>query len=782
MLTQSVVRVLMASLSILALSEIAFSRSFSVKAPQPWVRTVNSSFETPNQSDAISSTRLLEDVQVKLGERTVDRYYHYVTSINNASGLEDLSQLRFYFEPSYQQLTIHFVRIRREGQTIDVLRPSEIKMIQQEEDLDQQQYNGTQAALIFVNDLRVGDIVDYAFTVKGENPILGGRFAETFYLAESYPIREVVLRLLSPSRRPLAIKNDNTTLAPSQQVIGEDTEYLWYQKDVAPISGDDYTPSWFSAYPRITVSEFQRWSDVVDWALPFYRLPLVTDADLKLKIEKWKSDAANPEDQAVLALRFVQDEIRYLGIELGRYSHQPTLPEKVFKRRFGDCKDKSLLLSTIYNAMGFEAAPALVNTRARADVESWQASPFAFDHVIVRAHINGKTYWFDPTISYERGSLDYYNPPLYARSLVLRPGTKELESIPVPKSSAGSIEAVESYSRQNPQLPILLTVTTTYRGLNANEMRYEIATSSLSGLGRSYLNYYAEYTPQISADGPPVVEDDEKTNTIVLKEKYSIAELWKESRHRFLAEKISPELSKPRVSQRTMPLRVAYPLWIRQTILIDLGPGYYLPPGTDVFLDDAMRFEYRYSKNGDQLRMDYSLQTFAEAVPVEKVQQHLALLDKAQEFVGFELTDRSVAVAYTTNTGSVRAAAWIVLLLGVCGVGGFLFWLVRSQLRRPSKGFVEALNPRVGTAPESAIRVTSEQQLHEALLQHRCRCGHHSYDPNSPPPRERLTYDAKRLIVIHLMCPICKYNDELYAYFEAEERMESQRLGEQLGL
>lgn len=767
-------RFFIGSILLLFISQIAVSqRPFSIRPAQPWVRPITASANEDNRSSDSSSTRLLGEVQLKIGHNTVDRYYHLVTRVDNLSGLDDLSQLRFYFEPSYQKLTIHFVRIKRGDQTLDVLRPSEIKMIQQEEELDQQLYNGTQAALIFVNDLRVGDMVDYAYTISGENPVMGGRFAETFYLSDSSPIKEFVLRLVCPTSRQFAIKNHNTNLQPTKKLVGEDMEYLWYQKDVAPVSREDSTPSWFSPYPQITVSEFQQWSDVVDWALPFYRLSVINDDKLRAKVDEWKSGSSQ-EERAVAALRFIQDQVRYLGIELGRYSHQPTPPQRVFARRFGDCKDKSLLLATVYNAMGIEASPVLVNTYAQDAIDSWQPSPFAFDHVIVKATINGKTYWLDPTIRFQRGGLDRYYPPPYKRALVLQTGLQELEPIPAPSITEGSVDVVEVYSRPDPRLPVKLNVTTTYRGSNADEMRHELATTSLAELGTSYLNFYAESTPSIAADGLPVVEDNEKTNTIVIKEEYSIAELWQDNKHRFFAEKIWTELEKPSVSQRTMPLRVRYPLSIRETILVDLGPGYSLPLGADSFADDALRFDYRYMKNGDQLRMECALQTFTDSVPVEKVKQHLAVLDKAQQFVGFELAKSDMAVVSFNENGGPGRLNWLpalALVVGVTGffvvgVAGLLFWLIRSRLRQsPAAKFAEKLKPTLGTSPEVALVVSSEEQL-EAVLRHfACRCGHAPYDPSSPPTRDRVTFDGKRLVAINLMCKICRHMNNLYVDF-----------------
>ena len=749
---------------LLSVSAIVVAKdTFTIKAPALWVRKVVPATDPTSVSPEAGtrSTRILDDEQTKVGS-SVERYYHYYQRVDNTAGLEDLSQLRFYFEPSYQQLVIHFVRVLRGGSVIDALKPSEIKMIQEEPDLDQQLYNGTSAAVIFVNDVRVGDVVEYAYTITGENPVLGGRFTDIVYLADNEPIKEKFFRVLYPSERLLAIKNDNTELQPTKQVIGDDTEYLWYAKDVGGVPSDDSTPNWFNPYPRINLSEFQSWAEVVNWALPFYRNSPLNNSELRAKIEEWKKTSEVPEQRTAAALRFVQDEIRYLGIELGRYSHQPTVPEKVFARRFGDCKDKSLLLSSILSVMGIDAAPALVNTSVRAKLDSWQPTPFAFDHVIVRARINGKTYWLDPTISYQRGGLDGYYDPSYERGLVLRDGTNGLENIPTPASGAGSIEIVETYNGESSRSAVSLEVTKTYHGMEADQMRYSLSSLSPADLSKSHLNYYADNTPSITANGLPIIEDDQKTNTIVIKEKYLITELWKDNRHSFVADRIYNELRKPRVSQRTAPLEVEYPLSIKQTILINLGAGFDFPETSDVLTDDALRFEYSYTRVGSQLSMDYSLKTFADSVPVEKLQRHFEILDQAQSVVGYDLDRGRATVAVTSSPPSGLAVAMtsLVVLVPLAGIG---IWALRSRLRRRRRTqFVKEMQSRPGTSPETALRLTAKEQMESVLQNYNCRCGARPYNSDTPPKRERFMYDGQRLIGIRLVCVGCKQGSDLY--------------------
>ncbi|HET6863230.1 MAG TPA: DUF3857 domain-containing transglutaminase family protein [Pyrinomonadaceae bacterium] len=739
--------------------------------PAPsWVRTVVASTgEETSLPPGTSSSQLLSDEQTKVAENgSVERYFHYVTRVDGASGLDDLSQLRFYFEPSYQQLVIHYLRIQRGNSSIDILKPSEIKIVQQEEELDQQLYNGTLASVIFVNDLRIGDSVDYAYSINGENPVLGGRFTDTLYMADTEPIQEHVIRLIVPSDRSLAIKNNNTKLTFTSQSIGQDTEYLWYDKKIPAVSKDDYTPVWFDPYPSISVSEFRNWSDVVQWALPFYQQSPLRNRELIAKVEQWKQASSSSEERIIAALRFVQDEIRYLGIELGRYSHQPTSPDQVFARRFGDCKDKSLLLSSILAAMDIDAVPVLINTRARETLDSWQPSPFAFDHVIVRATLNGKTYWFDPTISYQRGTLrTYYDPP-YERALVLRPGEQALSQIPRPAVGSRSISIVESYNGGNGQ-PVTLNVATTYRGADADEVRYGLATESLADLSKEYLNYYADSMPSISANGLPVVKDDAITNTIEVTENYLIDDFWKNKAHSFLADKVYVELDKRGLSQRTMPLKLKYPLSVDQTILVNLGSGYDFPIGNERFSDDALSFQALAYKNGTQFVLHCSLITFADSVPVDKMQNHLQVLSEARGLAGFDLAQGSARPGFSAGL----TIPLLLFLAFVLVVGGFVVVrLLRDNSKGRAKDFAEKLKVNPGTTAEAALEVSSNEQLESMSRQFQCRCGGNAYDPAKPPLQERFSYDGEKLVGVRFVCAACGLTSDLYFRFRREPTTE----------
>ncbi|MEE9553883.1 MAG: hypothetical protein V3W18_06250, partial [candidate division Zixibacteria bacterium] len=82
----------------------------------------------------------------------------------------------------------------------------------------------------------------------------------------------------------------------------------------------------------------------------------------------------------------------------------PHFCDLIIKRQFGDCKDQSVLLSSLYNQIGFRAYPVLVATRdypSNGKIRPW---PAVFDHVAVSLEADGNDFILDPSGSHSIGS------------------------------------------------------------------------------------------------------------------------------------------------------------------------------------------------------------------------------------------------------------------------------------------------------------------------------------------------------------------------------------------
>jgi Domain of Unknown Function with PDB structure (DUF3857) len=729
--------------------------SFAIRPEPAWVRQFEIN-RTGGSQDRPTSI-LLEDRETKLSTNTVERFFKHSERVNTIAGLERVSQLRFYFEPSYQSLAIHFIRIIRSGQVTNALDLSAIKIIAKEDDLDEQIYNGTFAAIVFLKDVRVGDVVEYAFSVTGDNPVFAGHFADHFYVAADEPIQTLSFRLIAPASRTLYFHNQGSEIAPTSRLQENDKEYLWERANVPAIATEDQTPVWFEAFPSVWVSEFPDWQSVVQWAAPLFDVNQPLPPEMKNKAEGWLKQFARPEQRIIAALRFVQQEIRYLGIELGPYSHRPAPPSQTIARRFGDCKDKSLLLHATLRFMGIDSAIALVNSSARRSLDDYEPSPEAFDHAIVQIKIGDRTLWVDPTMESQRGNIDAYYDPPYERALVLRPEVRSLETIPQPNLQAPTTDVQEVYTAQaNGQ--VSLHVTTIYRAADADEARYRWSQRSAEEMGKSYLNYYAKQNPSIRAEGPPHISDSEEANIVTIEEKYIIDSFWTNDWHYFNGDAAYSELPKPNISQRTMPLALHHPTFVRQTIQIDsLAPGD-TAPHSEVISNDAFRFEYTYQPAANSVRITYSLKTLRDYITPQKAAAYLAEADRIWNSTGVQLSNQSVGIVRRSPSSFGESlAAFLLLLVGAVVVGALIVIKRRRERRQPF-----TTKPTPGVAPESAMRCKDRNEIEAFTKGFKCRCGGHPYTPDALSQQETLIYDGERLATIKVKCDSCGRATDLY--------------------
>ncbi|HJQ69854.1 MAG TPA: DUF3857 domain-containing transglutaminase family protein [Blastocatellia bacterium] len=747
-----------------AAGQAAAGQSFNIKPQPSWVQTTEIPTLAMQGAGESGSASLLAEQQSRAAASGTERFHRRVEKVVTSAGLDDVSELQIEFEPSYEQLSIHHIRIIRGGRVIDALKPGEIKVIQQENDLYQRIYNGMLSALIFLHDVRVGDLVDYAYTIKGDNPVLRGRYVDFVYLQTGRATAKMSWRLLWPAGRQLNMRARNTEAEPRVRELAGETEYLWEVENLPAFEYDSNTPDWFDPTPTVQLSEFASWDEVTRWALPLYEVPRGPAPALKRQIEEWRAKFEDQESRLLAALRFVQDEVRYLGIEMGRQSHLPTQPSVVFERRFGDCKDKSLLLSTILNSLGIEAHPALVNAQAGHTLDEWQPSPFAFNHVIVQARLGGKTYWFDATATEQRGRLDVRYNPEYARALVMREGSTELVEIERADHRAVTTEVREFYTISSYATPAELEVVTTYRGGDADDMRNQLAQQSISELGKAYLKYYAETDAAIQSDGDLKVDDDEDANTIVTRERYRIPNFWTNGSRTFVADRISGEVTRPAVSRRSQPLAVRFPASLAHIIEIRMPERMSISKDSETISDEAVTYRYSSGQTGKTVKLEYYYTALRDYVPAEKAAKHLEALGKIQRTTGYEISTRNVQPEW----GKLWAVVGFGIFIAPLVMGGIVLGVMRVQANRRRSNVPAYFRLPPGASPQSAIHVFNEYDFGRHLMAFRCRCGAPFYRPGSPLHQEGLTFDGRRLTVVRLSCQYCAgFQDVYFAYQQA---------------
>jgi transglutaminase-like putative cysteine protease len=570
-----------------------------------------------------------------------ETFCHSVRQVLTIAGVQNGANLSVDFDPSYQSLTFHWVRIWRGTNLLNRLERDKIRLIQPERELDQHLYTGKQTAVLVLDDVRVGDVIDQAYSTRGANPIREGKFFGAVPVQAQESVDRLTTRLLWPESRRLCARNHQCAVKPAVARQERRIDYTWDFRRVPRLRLQDALPGWYDPEPWVQLSEFQTWAEVNQWALGLFQNTENLSPELLQRIDPWRRINSR-EDQVLAVLRFVQDEVRYFGIEIGANSHKPSPPSAVFSRRFGDCKDKSLLFVTALRALGIEAYPVLVNSTLRQAIETWQPSAGAFDHVIAQVRIGGQAWWLDPTDRYQRGPLTAHYLPPYGRGLVVHPRTGGLSVIPhttgLPRTTT-----TEYFQLRGKLQPADLKVVTVAEGLDAELLRQQLATTPREDLEKAYLKFYAGLYPTVKMTRPLLCSDNEQRNRIEVTESYVIERLWVQSdrdrqyRCQFFPYAINALLKQPADTRRTMPLGVRFPQHQVLRTEIALPEAWPADAQNKQIVDPAFTFRLNLRSHGNKLTLEHEYRSLADSVPVERAAEYLQRLEQASQSLGYAL-------------------------------------------------------------------------------------------------------------------------------------------------
>ena len=141
---------------------------------------------------------------------------------------------------------------------------------------------------------------------------------------------------------------------------------------------------------------FASWDAVAKWyeslAKGRYDLPQSAVQNVQKLVSKANSD----QEKVEILYRHLQDQTRYVAIELGIGAWQPYSAEWVLKNKYGDCKDLSTFMVAMLKACGISAYPALIGTRDRGVlIREFPSSQF--NHCIAFVPLERDTLWLECT-------------------------------------------------------------------------------------------------------------------------------------------------------------------------------------------------------------------------------------------------------------------------------------------------------------------------------------------------------------------------------------------------
>ena len=439
--------------------------------PAPdWVLPVSLAPTVPSAGAEAFRFELMES-QLRIDEAGLHNYTRQRIRALSGPGLAALGSVAIAWDPSSQSITVHEVKLLRGDETIDVLGTQQFTVIRREQALEEARLDGTMTAVLNINDLRVGDVLEFSHTLTTRQQVLAGHDEFFFLAAPLVPVDRLYMRADWPADRPIRLRATPDWTAPEPVRRGDRFEVELDMNDVMPVTVPENAPARFQHVRQIHGSDHQSWAGVAAIFEPLYRTAATLEPGSPLKTEASRIRAEHPDQtaQAMAALRLVQDEVRYLALLMGEGGLTPMSADESWRRRLGDCKAKTAILLALLGELGIEARPVLVSTLDNA-LDQRLPTATMFNHVLVEATVDGRSLWLDGTRIGDRHADDVAAPafgwglPIYGDGELVRmqapPLTRPVRVISIEIDASDGIYA-----------PARVTGEQVLWSLNATEMQ-----------------------------------------------------------------------------------------------------------------------------------------------------------------------------------------------------------------------------------------------------------------------------------------------------------------------
>jgi tetratricopeptide (TPR) repeat protein len=239
--------------------------------------------------------------------------------------------------------------------------------------------------------LRPGDLVDVEYRIdQREADVFGQYFgARHEFYADVFdglvPTRRSELVVIAPAEVPIHVSERRAESLEHSKSTDEQgrTVMRWVARDLPRPAMQSGMPGRGEFAPVVDVTTFRDWDEFAQWWWSFIEKEFVTTPAMREKVVELTADLPTEAEKVEAVARFVGQEIRYNAWPFGTHGYEPFSAATIFERRFGDCKDKSILLKQMLAEIGVEAVPVLINAEYNRAEEPLDAAMVGlFNHCI----------------------------------------------------------------------------------------------------------------------------------------------------------------------------------------------------------------------------------------------------------------------------------------------------------------------------------------------------------------------------------------------------------------
>lgn len=304
-------------------------------------------------------------------------------------------------------------------------------------------YNDTKTLKAPLPAIEIGSIVDEEYSYKTRIPLC--KAGNNFYrqINGELPVGKATIVISYPAGTRFVYKLNNISIKP---VIRKSAEMVTYTFNFGKIDGIPEEPGLkdrsINYYASLEFTTAPSWNSVAKEYFEISRKQRSGSGSLDAILKGIKSNTSDKKKLAIDILTVLNKEVRYTGLEFMDSALVPWTPDEVLKRKFGDCKDKSLLFIESLSRFGIKANLVLLKNGNEEDVSPDMPGLGHFNHVIV--YIPELKMWVDTTVKFcMPGTIPLSVQDRYA--LVIDPSTVKLIKTPARRASENCYDIEREY-------------------------------------------------------------------------------------------------------------------------------------------------------------------------------------------------------------------------------------------------------------------------------------------------------------------------------------------------
>ncbi|MBL8899401.1 MAG: DUF3857 domain-containing protein [Planctomycetes bacterium] len=380
---------------------------------------------SPSSGEALSF--LLDQRVIHLNrDATALRYVHQVIRVENEEGARLLDVFRVRSFPGEQSVRFLVARVLHPDGKVD----------QASFGRDARSTELARRGIADLPRLEPGDVVDLEYRHDDLAQSFFGNYFGLMHLfgSPSGATRRAILTLEHSRELELHVHERGLPedARRAEEESGELRRRSWELLELSAVQSEPRMPAFREVLPALEITTYASWDAFGAWWWNLIRHQLEPSPELRAKVSELVAGASDEREKIRRLYEFVIREIKYEAWEFGIHGYQPYDAATIFARRFGDCKDKAILLGAMLALIDVPCHPVLIRSELPRSGEDLSiALVDHFNHCIAYVPPRGEReeLWLDGTA--EHHPLEVLPPSdRGAEVLVVKPEGVERRRIP----------------------------------------------------------------------------------------------------------------------------------------------------------------------------------------------------------------------------------------------------------------------------------------------------------------------------------------------------------------